>query len=351
MRLKGSVVLVELPDVRELLRRIRKLPKQRTKLRQGRPADHLPHQEVEPYPKLFVVGAPRSGTTWVNRILAYHPSVIGTHESHLCHRVLVPLCENGHHLRTTWDELFASFDREAEANPDIGIQRYVTREVFRQIIEHGWQKVSAGPEIGAEKAAVLVIQPVLDAFFAFNRGTPRHLLVEKTPGHVLNGEFLLRRFPEARILHVIRDGRDVCVSYEMRASSAGWRKQSREEQVEQWKLYVQHGRRLAENPEWAGRVAEIRYEDLRRGAGTQIQKLYELAGLPAQSGFAKKIARRTDFSRYRNSGTGMHNRKGIVGDWRNHFSVEDEALFRRLASDVFLDCGYTFDDPPLEASR
>ena len=32
---------------------------------------------------LFIVGAPRSGTTWVQRLLTAHPRIVGGTESHL----------------------------------------------------------------------------------------------------------------------------------------------------------------------------------------------------------------------------------------------------------------------------
>lgn len=35
-------------------------------------------------------------------------------------------------------------------------------------------------------------------------------------------------------------------------------------------------------------------------------------------------------------------RKGTVGDWRNHFSPEDEDLFRAIAGSVFEEAGYSF---------
>jgi hypothetical protein len=41
-----------------------------------------------PYRKLFVVGAPRSGTTWINTIFAQHPRVITETESLLFPRVM-----------------------------------------------------------------------------------------------------------------------------------------------------------------------------------------------------------------------------------------------------------------------
>lgn len=38
--------------------------------------------------------------------------------------------------------------------------------------------------------------------------------------------------------------------------------------------------------------------------------------------------------------TGSHFRKGIVGDWRNHFTAETSAIFTREAGDVLDLLGY-----------
>ena len=34
-------------------------------------------------PPVFIVGAQRSGTTWVQRLLCSHPRIVGGQESHL----------------------------------------------------------------------------------------------------------------------------------------------------------------------------------------------------------------------------------------------------------------------------
>ena len=55
----------------------------------------------------------------------------------------------------------------------------------------------------------------------------------------------------------------------------------------------------------------------------------------ATTAFVAEVADASDFRHHRTTGAGYHTRRGEVGDWRNHFSAEDEELFRELAGDVF----------------
>jgi hypothetical protein len=303
-------------------------------------ADSMPVRPPGRYPKLFVVGAPRSGTTWLQNMLRCHPRVIATRESQLCSQILSHLCRTDHRLRENWRALLEIYDRRAAHNPTVGVHRYVTRAVYRQILDAAWECVERNPTLSDKDAAGIVIRDVLDAFFVAHAGTDRDLLVEKTPIHVLYGEYLLETFPEARLVHVLRDGRDVCVSLQMRARAAGWTPLDRAAQIQFWRRCVQQGRQLSKAARFQARVIEIRYEDLKHNPIEQTGRLLRFAGLDDSARRIRRIVHRNDFRRYRRTGRGQHNRKGVVGDWRKHFSPGDAALFQQLAGDMLEQCGY-----------
>ena len=75
--------------------------------------------------------------------------------------------------------------------------------------------------------------------------------------HVLHLRRLGRLFPEARFVHVVRDGRDVAVSYR----SVAWGPTTVEDAAMRWRRSVLRGRRDGERlgPD---RYREVRYEDL-----------------------------------------------------------------------------------------
>jgi hypothetical protein len=88
----------------------------------------------------------------------------------------------------------------------------------------------------------------------------------------------------------------------------------------------------------------VRYEDLQRAPEDEIARLFTFGGLPASPRLVRRVARQTEFRRHRKHGPGKHNNKGVVGSWREYFSPEDERLFAQTAGELFVRCGYRFDD-------
>ena len=149
---------------------------------------------------------------------------------------------------------------------------------------------------------------------------------------------ILRDFPEARVVHVLRDGRDVCVSMQMRAMGADWSPADRRTQIELWGDSVERGLRVLErHPE---RTFGLRYEDVKADPAREIARLYGFAGLPHDPERVARAARDSDFSRHTRTGDGLHLRKGVVGDWQNHFDRSDEILFDSLVGELSRRCGY-----------
>src|SRR5947208_10995760 len=55
------------------------------------PAPGVRGRMADMNPFVFIVGAQRSGTTWLQRLLASHPAIAGGQESHLFSGYLAPL--------------------------------------------------------------------------------------------------------------------------------------------------------------------------------------------------------------------------------------------------------------------
>lgn len=299
-------------------------------------------RDQPPYRKLFVVGAPRSGTTWINTIFAQHPRVITETESLLYPRVMELLRTHGARKPQAWNEILGSY--RSHRHDVVGIHRYTSERSFRKILADARESVAACPTWTDEDAANYVIRRVIDRFFYAHGGTPKHLFVEKTPIHVNYGKEILRTFREAKVLHVLRDGRDVCASLEVRARQADWAPRWRLRQIRIWKQFVEAGMDLLEDVEFRGRVELVRYEEMKRDPAGQIARLFNFADLPCTPRVAQRVARRTDFRRHRKAGPGEHNNRGVVGSWRDHFSEEDLQLFDETAGDLFRRCGYATEE-------
>lgn len=87
---------------------------------------------------------------------------------------------------------------------------------------------------------------------------------EKTPRNVIYFERILRHFGKpARLIHLVRDGRDVVTSVHPRDASRYWVTSHR------WVTDVSAGRRLENHPQ----VLTIRYEDLVRKYETTMRRI------------------------------------------------------------------------------
>jgi hypothetical protein len=197
----------------------------------------------------------------------------------------------------------------------------------------------------APDTAEAVIEAVFDSYFLEMGGDEHHVLLEKTPGHLAYAPRILNRFPDARVVEVVRDGRDVCVSLQMQALTAKWPPTARRDQIAMWVRAIRRGQALRADPRLAERVHTIRYEDLKVAPEREITRLFEFAGLAADESLVTEVVERSDF-RHRLAhpavGDGHHHRRGEVGDWREHFSPDDEAMFREIAGEVFVAAGYQF---------
>lgn len=286
-------------------------------------------------PKLFVVGCARSGTTWVRSILSEHPYVVGGAESHLFPILYAPIVEEVDPPRRRARALAAYDERyeRRDAFGDTGPHRWVDRRTLEQLLDD-----ASG--MAGQDAARHVIGGALESFFAARRGVTGTVLVEKTPVHLMYGHRILGWWPEARIIELVRDGRDVCVSLEHKSRVRSWAPTERTRQIEQWVGAVKKGMYLRAQPYAAQRWQVVRYEDLSADPKRTIGNLYEFAGLPADADLLSRVVEATSFANVQRPGAEHHVRRGEVGGWREQFSDEDLKEFERLAGDVFAEAGY-----------
>lgn len=255
---------------------------------------------------IFVVGNPRSGTTWVLDILRQHPEVAAIHESYLF---------------SPQDGLAALFNRSGWMERHRGLGTLMTRE----------ELIADVRELAARWLARTL--------------EPGHrFLIEKSPAtHLYVMELIAEIFPEARFIHVLRDGRDVAVS--VRAASRSWaprwkksfgRSMLRTARV--WRNAV----RIARNSgnKLGDRFMEIRYEEIKGDPLGASRRLLEFCGIPYDDQLLQEIYEATDFKQQFQGGEDQFRRAGRIGDWRKSFTVLDCAIFNVAGGDVLVEAGY-----------
>jgi hypothetical protein len=289
---------------------------------------------------VFVVGCARSGTTWVRSILAAHPGVVSGPESHLFPTFYQPLAGKGPVVKRRAAAL-ATYDRWASGDVrGAGPHRWVSRERLREVLDRFVLDTNDDEvRAGAARAALWTI---LEDFAATSHADSGAVLVEKTPYHLYYALTILEWWPTARVVEVIRDGRDVCVSLQHKSVVEAWAPAARLDQINRWVRAVGFGAAAREQSVAQGRWLPVHYEALSANTREQVRGLLSFAGLPVVDQLIEAIVAATDFSALSTTGPQQHRRKGVVGDHRNHFSDADHRLFRDVAGNVFQAAGYKF---------
>ncbi|GAG91385.1 unnamed protein product, partial [marine sediment metagenome] len=95
---------------------------------------------------------------------------------------------------------------------------------------------------------------------------------------VWTGEFaplILREFPQANVIYLVRDPRAVCASKNIHAEKYPWLFLAR-----QWRKLATIGWYLKHRPEWSHRVLILRYEDLIQEPEKVVRGISDFLGLP-----------------------------------------------------------------------
>jgi hypothetical protein len=282
-----------------------------------------------------VVGAPRSGTTLLRLMLDSHPELAIPPETGFL-SAAGRLRGTGDGLRERFFRTVTAFPPEAPAWPDFGIPADDFREALEAI-----EPFTASAGFRA-----------FYRLYAARHGKPRW--GDKTPIYCLHVDLIRRVLPEARFIHIIRDGRDVALSLREQWFSPG---RDMATLAKYWARFVVRARGAG-----LGRAdyLEIRYEDLVREPGPVLARtcrFLELDWDPAMLAHHTRAAARLDehTGRIAPDGTQLVTRERRlrqqestlrapdperVGGWRTAMLPEERAAFQRVAGKLLRELGY-----------
>ena len=268
---------------------------------------------------VFIIGAARSGTTWLQAMVAAHELVCSTiDELKLFDFFTVPL-ERG------WKDL-VSLQVATGGDPN-GLAAIWTEDEFYQFLREIVERVYT--QVLANKPDATV-------------------LLDKAPGYSSHVEHIGRLIPKAKFIHIIRDGRDVAAS--LMAAAQGWGRPWAPKDVEKaastWKSLVLAARQARQ---YEDRYLEIRYEELLTNGVQVLSQIFEFMGIPINMQNVTVIYEKYQFENMKQAGTGTHGfalpkdffRKGQAGDWRNSLSPGQRYAFDETAGGLLGTLGYS----------
>jgi hypothetical protein len=238
---------------------------------------------------IFNVGARRSGTYWLQRITCAHPAVAEVpSETHLFSDGIAPL---------------------------------------RARLQHDPECRDVGTVFADRDRVVSAIRRLCDAVFeGFARPGQTHVS-ERTPWHVEHLPLIAEIYPDARFVHIIRDGRDAVRSL----VHWYWGPTTISEAAAEWRRLVEAGR--AATPVVGDRLLEVRYEDLLADLPAGVERIYAHVGLKGSVERALAASESVD-----NLGP-QDNRVG-TDKWRDAWGRRERRDFDRVAGDLLRELGY-----------
>ncbi|HSJ43439.1 MAG TPA: sulfotransferase [Euzebyales bacterium] len=200
---------------------------------------------------IIIVGCPRSGTTLLQLMLHSHPRIAIPPENRFVFPIYARRLRFGDlRLRRNRDRV-ATFiiKRRWMRLEHLGVEPDDLRRRMRQ----------ADPTIGSLLATV---------FEAYAARFDKPRWGDKRPAYIDRLDMVLRLFPDAQIIHIIRDGRD-CVSSLKRMP---WWRRSTYAAIRTWVDAIENGER-ARATLAPDQYTEVRYEDLIADPEPELRRL------------------------------------------------------------------------------
>ena len=258
---------------------------------------------------VFIIGCPRSGTSVLSWTLAEHPNFWTGPESDF----LIALYGRGR-LHEAW--------KQAHDRSDAGWLR-------QQDVD--FAEFAANIGLGAE------------ALFASQAAGARW--IDATPGHTLMVPALLRLFPGASFLHLVRDGRAVVSSMMSSGFDVHWTS-GFAEACRTWVHYVRKGLEAAgRTPE---RILEVRHEHLVARPRSELKRIFAFLGEPPSERSVEFVTTKRINSSYGNRDAGDIRKPkdpaaGPKRPW-DRWTAEEKGTFAEIAGNTMSELGYEIDD-------
>jgi sulfotransferase family protein len=278
-------------------------------------------------PYVFIVGCPRSGTTLLQRIVDAHPQIaIPPHETHWIPRFFEErrgVTDGG----LVTEELIPVMLSEPRFN-----RMGVSREQLARLIEQG------GP--------ISYSTFVTKIFELYGQARGKPLVGDKTPAYVRRIGTLHALWPNARFVHLIRDGRDVCLSFmswskaeKIMGSFSTWKADPISTAALKWEVCVQCGRQAgrALGPEL---YHEMRYEYLVARPEKECSILCGFLGIPYDDAILRFHEGRTRPASGRDAKHAWLPITSGLRDWRTEMAAEDVGRFEAVAGGLLDELGY-----------
>ena len=313
-------------------------------------------------PRFFLVGEMRSGTSWLQRTLNSHPEIF---------------CKG--------EGSFFGRDQEVE---EIPVYKAPTPSLQNAILNaegirtwhdftwNGWGKGDVEEDLRN------LMRLTVDYFMEKDSAASgKRIVGDKSPLHTDHVDEIHSLYPEAKVVHIYRDGRDVAVSlmhhfWRLSKDKGGIfdlepeELEKRDAYLEDPEAFLAAGNSIFTEERlrqmavrWSRRAAkasgdghklfgegffQLSYEDLLSKPEENLKAMFELLGARSDEATVHRCVEKNSFEKLARRRTGQEDsssffRKGVAGDWRGVFTEQDRRIYEDIAGDTLQEMGYSLD--------
>lgn len=261
---------------------------------------------------LFIVGMPRSGTTLLAALLSAHSKVAFAPETGYFNSVWKPIERAGGFVRWDTAERILSkwFHRPTMRPLNLKESGAITR--FRAAWDDG------------RLSHRFILSSVLGGYA---RERKKVIWGEKTPDHFMYVPAIKQAFPDARIISIVRDPRDVHLSL----AKVPWSHGNAFNHALQWREYQALSRRYAKM--YGSSFTQLRFEDLIQNPARELEQLSTRIGLDFEPEMLERYRdqhlfdpKQEPWKKRTNMAIDPDNRE----KWREQLSTKDLDVFSRV---------------------
>ena len=312
--------------------------------------------------RFFLVGEMRSGTSWLARTLNTHPEILCKGEG-------------------------SFFGRQQEVE-EIPVYRGPTPSLHNALLNceglRTWHAFSwnAWAKGELEEDLLNLTQLAIDYYLAKDSAdSGKRIVGDKSPLHTDHVDEIFDFYPGAKVIHILRDGRDVAVSlmhhfWRLAKDKGGIFDLNLEElakrdaYIEDPQSFLRSGNGIFSEEllrqmavRWSRRVSkasrdgstifgpnffQLRYEDLLANPEEALKSMFVFLGANDDDDVVKRCIEDNRFEKLaqRQQGdedSGSFYRKGVIGDWRNVFTEHDRQIYKEIAGDTLQQMGYSLE--------
>lgn len=285
-----------------------------------------PEQNSSLNPYVFLVGCHRSGTTLLKRLVNAHPQIAIARETHW---IMLPF----------------------EKHTELTQTGFITPGFISELLQHPKfpkMKLSQSKieELLATHQTVSYARFVSGIFELYGHRRKKPLVGDKTARYVRNISLLHFFWPMARFVHLIRDGRDVCLSMlhwdrtqQMAGRFTTWEEDPVSTAALWWKWHVRLGREAGSTLE-PHLYYELRYEALTTHPEHECAALCEFLTVPYDKRMLRFYEGRSRPEPGLNANEAWLPVTHGLRNWRLQMSTEEVERFEAAAGDLLDELGY-----------